>query len=102
MKKAKNGGKFEPHLYVLLDAHEALFQDIEGGSVEHLLLNLGGVRAPGHQEQLLLLACLGGALALVGVLEVKDAVPGNHDGVLPGDHDGDLPGDDAPSNFWNS
>jgi hypothetical protein len=42
----------------LLDSHEALFQGIKGGGVEHLLLDLGRVRTPGHQEQLLLLAGL--------------------------------------------
>ncbi len=42
----------------LLDSYEALFQGIKGGGVEHLLLDLGRVRTPGHQEQLLLLAGL--------------------------------------------
>ena len=63
------------YLYVLLDAHEALFERIKGGGVEHLLLDLGRVRTPGHQEQLLLLAGLGGALALVRVLKIKHPVP---------------------------
>jgi hypothetical protein len=61
----------------LLDSHEAFFQGIKGGGVEHLLLDLGRVRTPGHQEQLLLLAGLWGALALVGVLKIEHAVPAN-------------------------
>ena len=63
------------YLYELLDAHQALFQGIKGGGVEHLLLDLGRVGAPGHQEQFLLLTRLRGALALVGVLKIKHPIP---------------------------
>ncbi len=36
----------------LVHAHEGLLQGVERGGVDHLLLDLGRVRAPGHQEQL--------------------------------------------------
>lgn len=62
------------HLYVLLYANQALFEGVEAGGVEHLLLDLGRVRTPGHEKELLLLGFLGGALALVLVLEVEESV----------------------------
>ena len=36
----------------LVDPDEGLLQRVEGGRVDHLLLDLGGVGAPRHQEQL--------------------------------------------------
>ena len=36
----------------LVDSHEGLLQGVEGGGVDHLLLDLGGVGAPRHQEEL--------------------------------------------------
>ena len=59
----------------LMHAEEGPLEGVEGGRVEHLLLDLGRIRTPGHQEQLLLLAGLGGALALVRVLKIKHPVP---------------------------
>merc|ERR1712083_171463 len=57
-----------------MHANQGLLEGVEGGG-EHLLLDLGAVRAPGHQEELLLLARLGGSLALVLVLVVIQSVP---------------------------
>jgi len=61
-------------LDIFLYAHQRLLQGVEGARVQHLLLDLGGVGAPGHEEQLLLLGALRGALALVHVLKVKQAI----------------------------
>jgi len=61
-------------LDVLLHTDKALLQGVERRRVEHLLLDLGSVRTPGHQEQLLLLGGLARPLALVRVLEVEDSV----------------------------
>lgn len=44
--------------------------------VQHLLLNFGGVGAPRHQEQLLFLARLRRALALVRVFKIEEAISG--------------------------
>ena len=59
-----------------MHSNQGLLEGVEGGRVQHLLLDLGTVRAPGHQEELLLLARLGGALTLVLVLVVVEAIPG--------------------------
>merc|ERR1719278_443906 len=59
----------------LVHSDEGFLEVVEGGGVKHLLLDLGRVWAPVHQEQLLLLAGLSGALALVLVLEVVEPVP---------------------------
>lgn len=45
-------------LYVLLHTDQWLFQSVEGTRVQHLLLNLGRVGTPRHQEQFLFLGCL--------------------------------------------
>ena len=58
-----------------MDSNERLLEGVKGRRVQHLLLDLGGVGAPGHQEELLLLAGLCGALALVLVLIVIQPVP---------------------------
>jgi len=58
-----------------MHSNQGLLEGVEGGRVQHLLLDLGTVRAPGHQEELLLLARLGGALTLVLVLVVVEAIP---------------------------
>ncbi len=63
-----------PYLDVLVHPDQRLFQGVKAGRVEHFSLDPGGVRTPGHEEQLLLLARLGGPLALVVVLEVEQAV----------------------------
>ena len=57
-----------------MHSNQGLLEGVEGGRVQHLLLDLGTVRAPGHQEELLLLARLGGALALVLVLEIVQTI----------------------------
>jgi len=62
-------------LNVLLYPDECFFEGVETGGVEHFLLDFGGVRTPRHEEQFLLLALLGGALALVCVFKVVEAVP---------------------------
>ena len=67
------------YLYVLLYPNQALLQSIKAGGIQHLFLNLGSVRTPGHQEQLLLLGGLTGSLALMGVLKIKNSVPGKVD-----------------------
>ena len=59
-----------------MHSNQGLLEGVEGGRVQHLLLDLCTVRAPGHQEELLLLARLGGALTLVLVLVVVEAIPG--------------------------
>ena len=58
-----------------MHSNQGLLEGVEGGRVQHLLLDLGTVRAPGHQEELLLLAGLGGSLALVLILVVVQPVP---------------------------
>ena len=60
-----------------MHANQRLLEGVKGGGVEHLLLDLGAVWAPGHEEQLLLLAGLRSSLTLVLVLEVVQAVPEN-------------------------
>lgn len=45
-------------LYILLHTDQRLFQSVEGTRVQHLLLNLGRVGTPRHQEQFLFLGCL--------------------------------------------
>lgn len=57
-----------------MHADQRLFQGVEARRVQHFPLDPGGVRTPRHKEKLLLLAGLGGALALVVVLEVEQAV----------------------------
>lgn len=59
----------------LVHADQRLLERVVAGRVDHLLLDLGRVRAPAQQEQLLLLGTLGRALALVRVLEVEQPVP---------------------------
>ena len=46
-----------------VDPHEGSLESVKTGGVQHLLLDLGAVRAPGHQEQL----ALEGGLRPVGV-----------------------------------
>ena len=58
-----------------MHANQGFLEGIKGGGVQHLLLDLCTVRAPGHQEELLLLARLGRSLALVLVLVVIQPVP---------------------------
>ena len=41
-----------------LGTHQGLFQRLKRAGVQHFLLDFGRVRAPGHQEQLLLLGAL--------------------------------------------
>ena len=43
-------------------SYQGLLQSFKGASVQHFLLDLGWIRAPGHQEQLLLLGHLCGSL----------------------------------------
>merc|ERR1719481_1667123 len=62
-------------LNVLVYSDQRLLESIEGGRVQHLLLDLRTVGTPAHEEELLLFAGLGGALALVLVLEVIQSVP---------------------------
>jgi len=62
-------------LYILLYSDQTLLERVEGGRVEHFLLDLCRVGAPRDEEELLLLGGLRGALALVGVLKVEDSVP---------------------------
>ncbi len=47
--------KNSAYLDVLLDTDEGLLQSVEGRRIQHLLLDLGSVRAPRHQKELLLL-----------------------------------------------
>ena len=44
-----------PDLDELVHSDEGFLEVVEGGGVQHLLLDLGRVRAPVHQEQLLFL-----------------------------------------------
>jgi len=39
-----------------MHANQGFLEGVKGGGVQHLLLDLCAVRAPGHQEELLLLA----------------------------------------------
>ncbi len=57
-----------------MDSDKSFFECVEARRVQHLLLDPGGVWTPRHEEELLLLARLGRALALVVVLEVEQAV----------------------------
>ena len=57
-----------------MDSHEGSLESVETGGVQHLLLDLGAVRAPAHQEQL----ALEGGLSPVRVelvVVVVQAVP---------------------------
>jgi len=49
-------------LNVLVYSDQRLLEGLEGAGVQHFLLDLRGVWAPRHQEQLLLLRALGCAL----------------------------------------
>ena len=71
-----------------MHSNQGLLEGVEGGRVQHLLLDLGTVRAPGHQEELLLLARLGGSLALVLVLVVIQSVPESRLVLTSHDHTG--------------
>ena len=67
-----------PHLFVFLDvlkslksglclsSYQGLLQSFKGAGVQHFLLDLGGVWAPGHQEELLLLGHLCSSLQCPG------------------------------------
>ena len=57
-----------------LSTYQGLFQRLKRAGVQHFLLDFGRVWAPGHQEQLLLLGRVGGALALVLVLEIVQTI----------------------------
>merc|ERR1719189_1445572 len=57
-----------------VDSNQGLFQCPKRAGVQHFLLDFGRVRAPGHQEQLLLLGALCCPLTLVLVLEVVQTV----------------------------
>lgn len=46
--------KYSSYLDVFLHSYKRLLERIKAGRVQHLLLDLGGVWAPWHQEQLLL------------------------------------------------
>jgi len=50
-----------------------MFESIKARRVQHLLLYLGSIWAPGHQKQLLLL-CIRGTLACVLILEVIESI----------------------------
>ena len=52
--------------------HQGLLESLEGTGVQHFLLDLGGVRAPRHQEQLLLLGALSCALHVQNINEGLD------------------------------
>ena len=57
-----------------MDSHKGSLESVETGGVQHLLLDLGAVRAPAHQEQL----ALEGGLSPVRVelvVVVVQAVP---------------------------
>jgi hypothetical protein len=43
------------YLNILLNSNKGLLECVKAGGVQHLLLNLSGVWAPGHEEELLLL-----------------------------------------------
>ena len=63
-----------PCLDKFMHANQGLLEGVEGGGVQHLLLDLGAVRAPAHQEQL----ALEGGLSPVRVelvVVVVQAVP---------------------------
>ena len=57
-----------------MDSDKSFLERVKARRVQHLLLDPGGIRTPRHKEELLLLARLGRALALVVVLEVEQAV----------------------------
>ena len=50
------------HLSEYLNSYQGLLESLERARVQHFLLDLSRVRAPGHQKQLLLLGALGGSL----------------------------------------
>jgi len=61
-------------LNVFMNPNKGFFERIKRGRVQHFLLDFSTIRAPGHQEQLLLLAGLGCSLALVLVLKIIETV----------------------------
>ena len=57
-----------------MDPHESSLESVKTGGVQHLLLDLGAVRAPAHQEQLALEGGLG-AVRVELIVVVVQAVP---------------------------
>ena len=50
--------KLEQTKFISFTTYQGLFQCLKRAGVQHFLLDFGRVRAPGHQEQLLLLGAL--------------------------------------------
>ena len=61
-------------LDVLVNSNQGLLESLEGAGVQHFLLDLHRVRAPQHQEQLLLLRAISCALALMLVFKIIQSV----------------------------
>eukprot|EP00092_Neocalanus_flemingeri_P009448 GFUD01010166.1.p1 GENE.GFUD01010166.1~~GFUD01010166.1.p1 ORF type:complete len:119 (+),score=20.58 GFUD01010166.1:293-649(+) len=61
-----------------MDPNKGFFEGVKRRRVQHFLLDLGAVWAPGHQEQLLLLAGLCGSLALVFIFKVIQTISALH------------------------
>lgn len=65
---------FQTYLNVFVDSNEGLFECIEARRVQHLLFDACRIRAPRHEEELLLFGHLCRSLALVLIFEIVETV----------------------------